>query len=339
MSNWERYSRQMLFQPIGESGQERLSEAKVLIVGMGALGTVVANHLTRSGVGHLVFCDRDYVEMSNLQRQTLFDEDDVKDMLPKAVAAERRLKKINSTIQIEGHVTDVTAGNIGEFMEGADLVIDGTDNFSTRYLMNDIAFQYGVPFIYGGVVSSRGMGAMFIPGETPCLRCLFPTFDSSGQTCDTIGVLSMAVDIVASQEALMAVQYLTGNHKQIEKSLFTVDIWRNDRFSMGFGPPVEQCPTCGTHEYPSLKTSEKDAVTTLCGRETVQIQHTTRYDLEKWAKQLEPVSSSVKKTPFLVKAVLKEGETLVLFPDGRTLVQGTEDLARAKTLFTKYIGN
>lgn len=339
MSNWERYSRQMLFQPIGESGQEKLDKAKVLIVGMGALGTVVANHLARSGVGHLVFCDRDYVEMSNLQRQTLFDEDDVTEMLPKAVAAERRLKKINSTILIEGHVTDVTAENIGEFMEGTDLVIDGTDNFSTRYLMNDIAFKYSVPFIYGGVVSSRGMGAMFIPGVTPCLRCLFPTFDSSGQTCDTIGVLSMAVDIVASHEALMAIQYLTGNQEQIDQSLYTIDVWRNDRFAMGFGPPVEHCPTCGTHEYPTLNASSKDEATTLCGRETVQIQHSTRYDLNKWANQLEPVSSGVKKTPFLLKAVLQEGETLVLFPDGRTLVQGTDDVTRAKTLFTKYIGN
>lgn len=336
---WERYSRQMLFNPIGESGQKMLSESKVLIVGMGALGTVAVNHLARSGVGHIVFCDRDYVEASNLQRQSLFDEQDALDMLPKAVAAERKLKAINSSIQVEGIVTDVTADNIHGLMENVDIVMDGTDNFSTRYLLNDVAFQYGVPYIYGGVVSSRGMGAMFIPGETPCLRCLFPTYDASGQTCDTIGVLSMVVDAVASQEALMAVKYLTGNKDQVDKALYTMDMWRNDHFSMGFGKAVPDCPTCGKKEFPALQVSEGDRVTTLCGRETVQILHSGRLDLKQWASVLAPVVQEIKETPFLLKALLNEGETLVLFPDGRTLVQGTEDVTRAKTLFTKYIGS
>lgn len=336
---WERYSRQMLFNPIGESGQKMLSESKVLIVGMGALGTVAVNHLARSGVGHIVFCDRDYVEASNLQRQSLFDEQDALDMLPKAVAAERKLKAINSSIQVEGIVTDVTADNIHGLMENVDIVMDGTDNFSTRYLLNDVAFQYGVPYIYGGVVSSRGMGAMFIPGETPCLRCLFPTYDASGQTCDTIGVLSMVVDAVASQEALMAVKYLTGNKDQVDKALYTMDMWRNDHFSMGFGKAVLDCPTCGKKEFPALQVSEGDRVTTLCGRETVQILHSGRLDLKQWASVLAPVVQEIKETPFLLKALLNEGETLVLFPDGRTLVQGTEDVTRAKTLFTKYIGS
>jgi len=333
-----RYSRQMLFQGIGEEGQKKLLNSKVLIVGMGALGTVVANHLARSGVGHLVFCDRDYVEISNLQRQTLFDEEDVEQFLPKAVAAERKLRKLNSEIEIEGHVTDISSSNIEEFISGVNVIVDGTDNFQTRYLINDVAYKYDIPFIYGGAVSSRGMGAAFIPGETSCLRCLFPTHDSSGQTCDTIGVLSPVVDIVASLEALTCIKLLTDNKDEVANELMTFDIWKNHHFSMKLGAANEQCPTCQLKEFPSLARSDQDQVTTLCGRDTVQVMNANRFDLNEWEAKFRSLADKTKRTPFLLRVNLHEGETLVLFPDGRTLIQGTEDIARAKSLFSKYIG-
>ncbi|WP_280768445.1 ThiF family adenylyltransferase [Salipaludibacillus daqingensis] len=333
-----RYSRQMLFQPIGEEGQKKLLLSKVLIVGMGALGTVVANHLARAGVGNLVFCDRDYVEMSNLQRQTLFDEDDVEQFLPKAVAAEKKLRKLNSDIKIEGHVTDIASHNIEEFMEGVDVIVDGTDNFQTRYLINDVAYKYGVPFIYGGAVSSRGMGATFIPGKTSCLRCLFPTHDSSGQTCDTIGVLSPVVDIVASLEALTCLKLLTGNEEEVANELMTFDVWKNHHFSMKLGSANDQCPTCQLKEFPNLTQSDQDQVTTLCGRDTVQVVNASPFDLKEWEEKFDSLAKKTKRTPFLLRVHLYEGETFVLFPDGRTLIQGTEDVSRAKSLFSKYIG-
>ncbi|MCE7794270.1 ThiF family adenylyltransferase [Salipaludibacillus sp. CUR1] len=335
---WGRYSRQMLFNPIGEEGQKKLAESKVLIIGMGALGTVAANHLARAGVGHLVFCDRDYVELSNLQRQTLFDEDDVENYLPKAVAAENKLKKLNSNITVEGHVTDISSNNLEEFIDGVNVIVDGTDNFATRYLINDAAYKYNIPFIYGGAVSSRGMGAVFIPGKTCCLRCLFPAHDAAGQTCDTIGVLSPVVDIVASLETLACIKLLTGNSHEIPEELTTFDVWKNHHFSMKLGKANEKCPTCQLKEFPSLNQPESDQVTTLCGRETTQIINPSSYNLEEWAEKLRPRAETIKKTPFLLRVQVEEGETLVLFPDGRTLVQGTEDPSRAKTIFSRYIG-
>ncbi|UTR14431.1 ThiF family adenylyltransferase [Salipaludibacillus sp. LMS25] len=336
--NWARYSRQMLFSPIGQAGQEKLSTSKVLIIGMGALGTVIANHLTRAGVGHLVFCDRDYVELSNLQRQMLFDEEDVKQVLPKVVAAEKKLKRMNSDVKIEGHVTDISSSNMEDYLHGVDVVIDGTDNFYTRYLMNDAAFKHTIPYIYGGAVSSRGMGAVFIPGKTVCLRCIFPSFDGTGQTCDTIGVLSPTVDMVASLQALNCLKLLTGNADTIPEKLVTFDLWKNEQISMGMPKPNPTCPTCQLKEYPALGNGEWGQMTTLCGRDTVQIHYTLSHDLTYWEKTLKGISKSTNMTPFLLKVVLHEGERFVLFPDGRTLVQGTEDIGRAKALYTKYLG-
>lgn len=337
MEKKERYSRQMLFQPIGEEGQNKLAEKKVLIVGMGALGTVLANHLVRAGVGHVRFADRDYVEKSNLQRQMLFDEDDVAQSLPKAIAAQKRLEKINSDVLVEGIVTDVTLQNITELMDGVDLVLDGTDNFQTRFLINDACFKEGIPFVYGGAVSSRGMSAIFIPGVTPCLRCFIGGGNSAGQTCDTIGVISPVVDIVASFQAIEALKYLTDNHEAQRKSLITFDVWKHHMYEMKFSKRKEDCPTCSLHEYPALQGEDGQSVTSLCGRETVQINMGQKLDLAEWALKLEKIAK-VSKTPFLIRAELPEGERLVLFPDGRTLVQGTEDITRAKTLYARYIG-
>jgi adenylyltransferase/sulfurtransferase len=334
--SFERYSRQVRFSPIGEKGQKVLASRSVLVVGVGALGTVLANHLVRAGIGLVRIVDRDYVEMSNLQRQMLFDEQDVVQSLPKAVAAERKLKAINSSVQVEAFVTDVTVDTLPDLLEGIDLVLDGTDNFRTRFLLNDMCFKLGIPFAYGGAVSARGMSALFIPGETPCLRCFINQGDGSGQTCDTIGVISPVVDIVASYQVIEVLKYLVDDKKSLRGTLRSFDVWRNHQFDLKMEKPKEDCPTCQLKRFPAL-TEEGDHVTTLCGRETVQIQRKEKLDLKLWSERLEGLAD-IQLTPFLLRVQLEEGERFVLFPDGRVLVQGTEDIARAKSLYSKYIG-
>ncbi|MBP1992176.1 ThiF family adenylyltransferase [Paenibacillus eucommiae] len=333
----ERYSRQMLFAPIGEAGQRKLMGKAVLIVGMGALGTVLANHLVRAGVGRVRFVDRDYVEKSNLQRQMLYDEEDVRHAYPKVIAAEKKLSKINSGVRLEPIVADVTAHNVDALLQDMDLVLDGTDNFQTRFLLNDACWKLGIPFTYGGAVSSRGMSAIFVPGATPCLRCFIQTADGSGQTCDTIGVISPVVDIVASYQAVEALKYLVEAHGQRRNSLVTFDLWHNQFFEMKLGEPRSDCPCCQLKQYPALQVDEQDAFLSLCGRETIQITGNNQLDLELWRVRLGQ-AAKVDANPFLLRAELPEGERLVLFPDGRVLVQGTNDIVRAKTLYARYIG-
>lgn len=334
---FERYSRQMLFAPVGEAGQQKLMDKAVLIVGMGALGTVLANHMVRAGVGLVRFVDRDYVEKSNLQRQMLYDEDDVLHMYPKVIAAQKKLSKINSDVRLEAIVADVTAHNIESLLEGIDLVLDGTDNFQTRFLLNDACFKLGIPFTYGGAVSSRGMSAIYVPGVTPCLRCFIQSGDSGGQTCDTIGVIAPIVDIVASYQAVEALKYLVDDHEQRRNSLITFDIWHNQFLEIKFSKPAVNCLCCQLKEYPALHMEDQDTFTSLCGRETIQITGSSALDLEKWRLRLEPIAK-VSAFSFLLRAELPEGERLVLFPDGRVLVQGTDDIVRAKTLYARYIG-
>lgn len=338
MGDAERYSRQMRFAPIGAAGQEKLGASGVLIVGMGALGAVLANHMVRAGVGLVRFADRDYVEKSNLQRQMLYDEDDAAAGLPKAVAAERKLSRINSDVRLEPIVADVTAENVEPLLRGVDVVLDGTDNFRTRLLLNDACYKHGVPFVYGGAVSSQGMSAVFLPGETSCLRCLIGSDpDGGGQTCDTIGVISPIVDIVASFQAVEALKLLVGAADARRKSLLSLEIWRHQLFDMKLPPSKPDCPTCGARPgYPSLDVEESET-TTLCGRDTVQVRSPKPFDLDRLAAALAPICA-VERNPFLLRAALPEGERLVLFPDGRALVQGTEDIARAKSLFDRYIG-
>ncbi|TSB46714.1 ThiF family adenylyltransferase [Alkalicoccobacillus porphyridii] len=334
----ERYSRQVLFSGIKESGQEKLSQSKVLIVGMGALGTAIANHLVRAGVGLVRLVDRDYVELSNLQRQMLYDEQDVADHLPKAEAAKVKLRKMNSSVEVEASVADVNANNIMGFIRDIDVVVDGTDNFKTRFLLNDACFKLGIPFAYGGVVGSTGLTGMFVPGRTACLSCLIGAGGSTGDTCDTVGVISPIVDIVASLQCTETLKWLTGNKERLNESLTSLDIWNNRQHQISILKPKPTCPTCQQQEYPHLNRSE-DETSMLCGRETVQINHATPMNLEEWHTRLKPVVREVKKTPFLIRAQLHEGEKLVLFPDGRVLVQGTEEINRAKSLFSRYIGD
>lgn len=335
----ERYSRQMLFAPIGEAGQRKLKKSAVCIVGMGALGTVLANHMVRAGIGLVRMVDRDYVERSNLQRQMLYDEEDALHSYPKVVAAEKKLHKINSDVRLEAIVADVTVHNIENLLQGMDIVLDGTDNFQTRFLLNDACFRKGIPFTYGGAVSSRGMSAILVPGQTPCLRCFLPTAEGTGQTCDTIGVISPVVDIVASYQAVEAIKYLVDAHEQRRNSLVTFDLWNSHYFEMKLGEPTKQCPCCQLKQYPALDKAEQAMAISLCGRDTVQIAGNGPLDLELWRQRLEPAVAKVTVNAYLLRVELIEGERLVMFPEGRVFVQGTDDLVRAKTLYARYIGS
>jgi adenylyltransferase/sulfurtransferase len=334
----ERYSRQTLFAPIGPEGQRRLFASRILIVGMGALGTVLASHMVRAGVGTVRIVDRDYVEWSNLQRQMLYDEDDAAQSLPKVEAARRKLARINSDVAVEAFVDDVTPHNAEVLAEGVDLVLDGTDNFRTRLLMNDVCFKRGIPLVYGGAVGARGMTAMLVPGETCCLRCLLGDGGGGeGQTCDTVGVIAPIVDIVASYQAVEALKYLVGDTEARRGGLLSLEVWHYQAMNIKLPAPREECPTCRLHAYPSLNDFGQD-VTTLCGRNTVQFQASRPFDLAQWEARLAP-SCIVSRNPFLLRAELPEGERLVLFPDGRVLVQGTEETVRARTLYDRYIGS
>ncbi|MBT2659536.1 ThiF family adenylyltransferase [Bacillus sp. ISL-45] len=342
MKDLERYSRQILFQPIGSGGQEKLVKSSAVIVGMGALGTVISNHLVRSGVGHVRIIDRDLVELSNLQRQTLYDEDDARENLPKVIAAEKKLKKINSEVKIEPIISDLTLDNAEDLLAGFDVIVDGTDNFMARYLINDVAVKHGIPWVYGGAVSSRGMFAAIKPGETPCYRCLFPSVPAGlGETCDSIGVLSPITDIIGSFEAVEALKLLVG--AESNPNLEQMDIWYNSFLQMdvsqGRNP---ECPACVHHNYEFLDRSSDQQINyaSLCGRNTIQInpRKKTKQDLEKLASTLKN-SGEVKGNPFLLRFMPDKEITMVIFQDGRVLIHGTNDTVKAKSYYARYMGS
>ncbi|WHY02065.1 ThiF family adenylyltransferase [Neobacillus sp. DY30] len=342
MNDLGRYSRQILFSGIGENGQLKLLKSKVAIVGVGALGTVCANHLVRSGVGYIRLIDRDVVDLSNLQRQTLFNEQDVSLNLPKAVAAKNRLNSINSTVKIDAAVTDLNLDNAEELLAGFDVIIDGTDNFMTRYLINDVSIKYGIPWVHGAAVSSRGMFTVIKPGITPCYRCLFPHVPAGrGETCDTIGVLSPITDIIGSFQAMEAIKLLLGH--VTSTNLEQIDIWDTSFFSMdtkeGKNP---QCPACVKFQFDFLDrlSTVQETYSTLCGRDTVQI-----YFREKRERNLQRLSERLKQNgkvtgnQYLLRFAPDNEISIVVFKDGRVLVHGTDDIIKAKSLFSKYIGN
>lgn len=342
MEDLQRYSRQTLFQPIGIEGQMKLLKSRAVIVGMGALGTVIANHLVRSGVGYVRIIDRDLVELSNLQRQTLYAEEDALNHLPKVIAAEQRLKKINSSVTVEPIIADINLDNAEDLLVGFDVIIDGTDNFMTRYLINDVALKHSIPWVYGGAVSSRGMFAVIIPGKTPCYRCLFPHVPSGlGETCDTIGVLSPITSIIGSFEAMEALKILVGAHTNPNLEQF--DIWDNSTLQMDISKGDNpNCPTCKQHHYEFLDRSSQQQVayTTLCGRDTVQIQPRSKHQLDflSIASRLK-TSGQVKLTTFMLRFSPDESITMVLFKDGRVLIHGTNDIVKAKSYYSRYLGN
>jgi adenylyltransferase/sulfurtransferase len=267
----------------------------------------------------------------------LYDEDDVRQAFPKVIAAERKLVKINSEVQLEARVMDVTPNNVEGLLEGIDLVLDGTDNFQTRLLLNDACFKRNVPLVYGGAISSQGMTAIFIPGQTSCLRCLLGSVDGEGQTCDTIGVIAPIVDIVASFQAVEALKYLVEATSAQRHGLLSLEIWQHQIFNMKLSEPKSDCPTCQLKQYPSLQNIENQ-IATLCGRATIQIKAPKPLILEQWERKLSQIGK-VSGNPFLLKVELPEGEKLVLFLDGRVLIQGTEDVTRARILYDRYIGS
>jgi molybdopterin/thiamine biosynthesis adenylyltransferase len=338
----ERYSRQILFQPIGLEGQEKINASRVVVVGAGALGTVIANHLVRSGVGYIRIIDRDLVEFSNLQRQILYTEEDAALNLPKAEAAKNRLEKINSNVTVEAVVSDLNVDNAEDLLTNFNCIVDGTDNFMTRFLINDVAVKYGVPWIHGAAVSSRGMFAAILPGKTPCYRCLFPNVPTGrGETCDTIGVISPITSIIGSFQAAEVLKILVGADTSL--NLEQLDVWDQSYFQMDIsGGRNPDCPACGKHQYEFLDATsiQQEIVTTLCGRETVQIYFRKKRDpdLFKLAEQLKR-SGKVTVNPNLLRFSPNEELSLVMFKDGRILIHGTNDIGKAKQVYSKYIGN
>ncbi|MDY0322472.1 MAG: ThiF family adenylyltransferase [Candidatus Carbobacillus sp.] len=338
---WSRYSRQILFTPIGRDGQEKLLKSRVAIVGLGALGTVSANHLVRAGVGYLRLIDRDFVEMSNLQRQMLFDENDAQALRPKAIAAKEKLSFINSEVVIDSMVTDLAPDNAEALLGDVDLIIDGTDNFYVRFLINDVSVKLGIPWIHGAVIKSRGMHAFFHPPHTPCYRCLFPEPPTTqGETCDTVGVIAPIVDIIASLETSAALKYIVGDKDHLPTSLIDIDVWKLQWGSIDIREAKNpDCPACGKHHYEFLEDRTQIPLTTrLCGRDAVQVrpQHTKDLELDEIAKRWR-LLGPVRQNEYLVRLELGT-IILTLFQDGRLLVQGVDQSERALRLYEQYVG-
>lgn len=337
----EKYSRQILFPGIGAEGQRKLLASHVALIGCGALGTVQAESLVRAGVGHLLIVDRDFVEESNLQRQVLFDEEDARQGWPKAVAAERKLKQINSEVMVRGLVEDVNYTNIEEIVAGADLILDATDNFETRFLINDVSVKHKIPWVYGACVSSYGVSMTVVPERTPCLRCVFQTAPGMGEalTCETAGIISPIVNVIASIQVCEALKILTGNLDRLTNQLVNFDLWEGKLHLVDVAHARnDSCPTCVGHNYEHLRGHEGSDGIVLCGRNAVQIHRLggERIELAKLAESLRRVGE-VRFNEFLLKLKV-HGYEITVFPDGRGIVKGTEQLALAKSLFAKYIG-
>ncbi|PEY42480.1 thiamine biosynthesis protein MoeB [Bacillus cereus] len=335
----ERYSRQMLFSGIGGTGQNKIREKHVLIIGAGALGAASAEALVRAGVGTLTIADRDYVEWSNLQRQQLYTEEDAKQYKPKAVAAAERLRQINSEVEIVPVITDVAVQEMEELIKNVDLILDATDNFETRLLINDISQKYNIPWIYGGCVGSYGVTYTILPGKTPCFRCLME-HPSSGVTCDTAGIIQPAVQIVASHQVTEALKILVEDFEALRETMLSFDLWNNQHMAFKVNrQKKDTCLSCGKlRTYPSLTFESQMKTEVLCGRNTVQIRPgiPQTLKLEEIEKRLQK-SVDVKTTPYLLSFLVDEYR-FVLFTDGRAFVHGTNDMTVAKRLYARYIG-
>ena len=335
-----RYSRQILFDPIGEKGQQLLREKHVLIVGLGALGTQSSEMLARAGIGKLTIVDRDYIEWSNLQRQQLYTEEDAEGRIPKAVAAEKRLKAINSEVEIESHIMDVTPLELEELVKDVDLILDGTDNFDIRMMINDISQKYNIPWIYGSCVGSYGMSYTIIPGKTPCLHCLLETVPVGGPTCDTAGIISPTVSQVVVHQTTEAFKLLTGNEDALRNKLISFDVWENQTVQMNVSSlKNKHCPSCGEDAtYPFLSFDEQTKTAVLCGRQSVQIRPPKKQtrNLQQLADQLVKTGGKVEVNDFLLSFTIND-ERMVLFQDGRALIHGTNDVDKAKTLYHRYL--
>lgn len=339
----ERYSRQSRFPGIGDEGQRRIMAGRVTLVGVGALGTVIASGLVRAGVGFLRLIDRDFIETNNLQRQILFDEDDIAANLPKAEAAARKLRRINSTVTVEPVVTDVDRTNILELAGDADIILDGSDNFEVRYLINDVAVKLGKPWVYGGCIGSFGQSMTIVPGDTPCLRCVFESAPNPGETgtCETAGVLGPIVNVVASIQTAEALKLLAGRRAAINRELVAVDLWDNStrRIKIAGLRDKVDCPCCRQHKLDWLDGAHGAQTTSLCGRNAVQVSHQSggKLDFETLARELGTLGP-VHFNRFLLKFEA-DGFQFTVFPDGRAMIKGTNDPDKAKSLYAKYVGH
>ncbi len=335
----ERYSRQILLREIGEEGQKKLLESKIAIIGVGALGSVVANNLVRAGVGRILIVDRDFVEINNLQRQMLFDEDDIG--VPKAIAAAEKLRRVNSDEEIAVVVKDLNHTNAEKIMRGMDLILDGTDNMQTRFLINDVCVKNEITWIYAGAVGTHGMTMTIIPGTTPCLRCFLPDVPEPGSlpTCDTVGVLNTIPGIIASIESTEATKILLGKKTttKAESNLIVYDAWSSTFENMTIMRD-KGCRCCVKHKFDLLNVEKKEIITSLCGRNAIQITPAgaKKISLDDLALKLERLGD-VRYNDFIL--IFKtEREEISIFKDGRAIIKGTDDEKIAKSLYARYIG-
>lgn len=337
----ERYSRQILFAGIGANGQQKLADSQVLIIGCGALGAAQAETLARAGVGKIRIVDRDFVERSNLQRQTLFSESDAANRLPKAVAARNRIADINSEIAVEPIVADVNFSNIENLIQNCDLILDGTDNFQTRYLINDACVKNNKTWIYGAAVSSYGVTMTIQPHKTPCLRCIFETMPDAGSaaTCDTAGVIQPIISVVTAAQTSEALKILTENFAKLHNSLMQFDLWENEWRKIRLSAPNADCPTCGRGEFNTLDAEQNEFAAILCGRDAVQIAppNAVTIDLNALKDRLEKLGA-VKLNEYLLRFNTDEFE-ITIFRDARAIIRGTDDVVQARSLYARYVGN
>ena len=335
----EKYSRQMLFAGIGPAGQQRLLASRAAVVGCGAIGAAAANLLVRAGLGYLRIIDRDFVEPSNLQRQTLFDEGDARNVLPKAVAAERKLRSINSSVAVEGIVADLSPRNVEALLGEVDVLLDGTDNFETRFLINDVAVKSGRPWIYAAGVASYGLTMTIRPGATPCLACLLESGTAAQgleETCDTIGVLGPIVNLIASLEVAEALKLLSGHPEALHGRLLSCDVWTGRMQSLGAARNPE-CRACARRDFTYLQGEAQPRIT-MCGRDSVQIHERARaLDLGVLGVRLRPLVDDLRQNDFLLRFRVAPYE-MTVFADGRAILKGTQDPAVARSLYARYIG-
>ncbi|PYS44653.1 MAG: thiamine biosynthesis protein ThiF [Acidobacteria bacterium] len=336
----DRYSRQILFAGIGKEGQRRLLGARAMILGCGALGSAQTEALARAGVGSLRVADRDFVEFSNLHRQTMFTEADARERLPKAVACAQHIHEINSDVAVEPEIIDVNHSNIERLIEDCDVVLDGTDNFATRYLINDACVKHKVNWIYGAAVGSHGVTMTIRPGVTPCLRCIFPEAPpaASAPTCDTAGVIMPIISVVSAVQVSEALKLLTGDLESLHNSLMQFDVWRNEGRRISPGEPAPDCLTCGLRQFESLEADQPESAAILCGRQAVQISpsRAASIDLAALTQKLR-AAGEVKANDYLLRFRTGDYE-LTVFRDARSIVRGTDDIATARSLYARYIG-
>ncbi|GLC87015.1 MoeB/ThiF family adenylyltransferase [Lysinibacillus piscis] len=335
-----RYSRQQLFRSIGQQGQQQLQEKHVLIVGVGALGSASAEALVRAGVGKLTLVDRDYVEWSNLQRQQLYTEQDAKMQVPKVIAAKERLQCINTEVEIDVHILDAYTEQFASLLVGIDVIIDATDNFDIRFFINDLAQQHRIPWIYGSCVGSYGSTYTILPGTTPCLQCLLTAIPNSGMTCDTVGIISPVVQVVAAYQVAEVLKLLVGDQAALRKSYLTFDVWQNQHYEINVEKMRNpQCPSCGTSPtYPYLAYENQTKLDVLCGRDAIQLRpaQPIDYDLEQLAQQLRPYGD-IQHNPYLLSCQAMDYR-IVIFRDGRVVIHGVQDVQQAKTIYYRLLG-